>query len=63
MPALAGGDDPGPFDKWLGSDAPESVPMSAIRAVGSMKANRGLASGRVSLGAMSNPFRYLQPGA
>jgi hypothetical protein len=31
--ALAGGDDPGAFDKWLDSDAPECVPMSAIRAV------------------------------
>ena len=37
MPALAGGDDPGAFDKWLNPDAPECVPMSAIRSVATVK--------------------------
>jgi hypothetical protein len=36
-PALAGGDDPGAVDKWLDSDAPECVPMSAIRAVSTVR--------------------------
>ena len=33
VPASAGGGDQGAFDKWLNPDAPECVPMSAIRSV------------------------------
>jgi hypothetical protein len=35
--AWAGGEDPSAFDKWLNPDAPECVPMSAIRSVATVK--------------------------
>jgi hypothetical protein len=37
VPAWADGEDPGAFDKWLNPDAPECVPMSAIRSVAGVK--------------------------
>jgi hypothetical protein len=37
VPAWADGEDPGAFDKWLNPDAPECVPMSAIRSVARVK--------------------------
>lgn len=37
VPAWAGGEDPSAFDKWLNPDAPECVPMSAIRSVATVK--------------------------
>jgi len=38
VPARAGdGDGPGTFDKWLNPDAPECVPMSAIRSVATVR--------------------------
>jgi hypothetical protein len=38
VPAWAGGgEDPGAFDKWLNPDAPECVPMSAVRSVATVK--------------------------
>ena len=33
VPALAGDDGAGVFDKWLSPDAPECVPVSAIKSV------------------------------
>jgi hypothetical protein len=37
VPAWADGGDQGAFDKWLNPDAPECVPMSAIRSVARVK--------------------------
>src|ERR1700751_4355782 len=37
VPAWARSEDPGAFDKWLNPDAPECVPMSAIRAVSTVR--------------------------
>jgi hypothetical protein len=37
VPAWAGGEDPSAFDKWLNPDAPECVPISAIRSVATVK--------------------------
>jgi hypothetical protein len=33
IPASAGGGGAGPFDKWLDQEAPECVPVSAIKSV------------------------------
>jgi hypothetical protein len=35
-PALAAEGDPGIFDKWLNPDAPQCVPVSAIRSVSAL---------------------------
>src|SRR4249920_220821 len=32
-PVFSAADDPGAFDKWLSPDAPECVPVSAIKSV------------------------------
>jgi hypothetical protein len=37
VPASAGGDDPGAFDRWLNPGAPACVPMSAIRSVATVR--------------------------
>jgi hypothetical protein len=37
VPAWADGGNQGAFDKWLNPDAPECVPMSAIRSVARVK--------------------------
>jgi hypothetical protein len=37
VPAWARSEDPSAFDKWLNPDAPECVPMSAIRSVATVK--------------------------
>ena len=37
VPSWAGGEDPSAFDKWLNPDAPECVPISAIRSVATVK--------------------------
>jgi hypothetical protein len=35
-PVFSAADDPGAFDKWLSPDAPECVPVSAIKSVSTL---------------------------
>jgi hypothetical protein len=37
IPALAGDDGADVFDKWLSADAPECVPISAVKSVSTVK--------------------------